>query len=66
MKKPRGLFAKKEDIKPSLVKGPTGSELLSQQPGTYGLNVANFGQVTPTSPPPVFPGGGYNAPRREY
>ena len=54
--------SQKEQVKPSMIKGPTGSELLAQQPGTYGLNVANFGQITPASPPPVFPGGGYIAP----
>ena len=54
--------SKKENIQPSLVKGPTGSQLLAQQPGTYGFNVANFGQVTPASPAPVFPGGNYVAP----
>ena len=54
--------SQKENIKPSLVKGPTGSELLAQQPGTYGFNAANFSQVTPASPTPVFPGGGYITP----
>jgi hypothetical protein len=54
--------SQKENIKPSMIKGPTGSELLAQQPGTYGFNAANFSQVTPASPTPVFPGGGYIAP----
>jgi len=54
--------SKKEDIKPSLVKGPTGSELLAKEPGKYGFAVTNFGQVTPASPTPVFPGGNYVAP----
>jgi hypothetical protein len=54
--------SQKEKIQPSLNKGPTGSELLAKEPGTYGFNAANFSQVTPTSPTPVFPGGGYIAP----
>jgi len=54
--------SKKENIQPSLVKGPTGSELLAKEPGKYGFSVTNFGQVTPASPTPVFPGGNYVAP----
>jgi hypothetical protein len=54
--------SQKENVKPSLIKGPTGSELLAQQPGTYGFNVANFSQRTPSAANPVFPGGNYVAP----
>jgi hypothetical protein len=53
---------KKEEIKPSLVAGPTGTQLLAQQPGTYGFNQANFAPRVPQAGTPVFPGGGYVAP----
>jgi hypothetical protein len=52
----------KEEIKPSLTKGQTGTDLLSQQPGTYGFSSANFAQKYPQAQTPVFPGGGYIAP----
>jgi len=52
----------KEEIKPSLVSGPTGTQLLAQQPGTYGFNQANFAPRVPQAGTPVFPGGGYIAP----
>lgn len=52
----------KQDVKPSLVSGPTGSELLAKEPGVYGFNQANFAPVTPQSGTVVFPGGGYIAP----
>jgi hypothetical protein len=52
----------KQEIKPSLVQGPTGTQLLSQQPGTYGFNQANFAQKTPQAQPSIFPSGGYVAP----
>jgi len=57
-----GMGQNKEDIKPSLTSGKTGTQLLSEQPGTYGLNVANFSPRTPQSGNPVFPTGGYIAP----
>jgi len=53
---------KKEDIKPSLASGPTGTQLLAQSPGTYGFNQANFAPRTPQAGTPVFPSGGYIAP----
>lgn len=48
--------------KPGIVKGQTGADLLSQQPGTYGFDVAKFTQQPAPTTPPVFPGGGYVAP----
>lgn len=58
-----GLSKATEDkAKPSLIQGPTGSQLLAQQPGRYGFDTANFVQQIPAPSPPVFPGGGYVAP----
>lgn len=54
--------ASKEKVQPSLVQGPTGTQLLSQQPGTYGFSPGNFAQVTPSTGPSIFPSGGYVAP----
>lgn len=52
----------KEKVQPTLVQGPTGTQLLSQQPGTYGFSPGNFAQVTPSTGPSIFPSGGYVAP----
>ena len=38
-----------EQAKPSLVQGPTGSQLLQQNPAQYGFNIANF-QAQPVGP----------------
>jgi hypothetical protein len=56
----------KQDIKPSLVSGPTGTELLAKEPGVYGFNQANFAPVTPQPGTVVFPGGGYIAPTTQF
>ena len=57
-----GMGQSKEDIKPSLTSGKTGTDLLNEKPGTYGFNVANFSPRTPQSGNPVFPTGGYIVP----
>lgn len=57
-----GMGQKKEDIKPTLTSGKTGTDLLNESPSVYGFNAANFAQAAPKSPNPVFPGGGYIAP----
>jgi hypothetical protein len=50
-----GSSAKEEQqAKPTLVQGPSGSQLLQQQPGTYGFNVANF-QAQPVAAPAIVP-----------
>lgn len=54
--------ASKETVRPSLVQGPTGTQLLAQQPGLYGFNPANFAQQTGGARPSIFPGGGYISP----
>lgn len=48
---------------PAMAQGPTGAQLLAQQPGQYGFNIANF-QAQPMGPArmvqpqsPAFPGG---------
>ena len=50
------------DVQPTLVQGPSGTQLLQQQPGTYGFNVANFMPQTPSvqrvqTQSPAFAGG---------
>jgi hypothetical protein len=57
-----GMGQNKEQVKPSLTSGKTGTDLLGQQPATYGFNTANFAPRTPQSGNPVFPGGGYVTP----
>ena len=58
-----GAGQKGDSAAPALAQGPTGAELLAQQPGQYGFNVANF-QAQPMGPArmvqpqsPAFPGG---------
>lgn len=57
-----GMGQNKEQVKPSLVNGKTGTDLLNESPSVYGFNAANFAQATPKSPNPVFPGGSYVTP----
>lgn len=57
-----GLGQNKEQIKPSLTSGKTGTDLLSEQPSTYGFSTANFAPRTPQAGTTVFPSGGYIAP----
>jgi len=57
-----GMGQKKEEVKPSLVSGRTGTDLLSEQPATYGFSTANFAPRTPQAGTTVFPSGGYIAP----
>lgn len=57
-----GSGKQQQDAQPTLVQGPTGSQLLAQNPGQYGFNVANFQAQTPqvTRVPtqsPAFAGG---------
>ena len=55
---------KQEQAEPVITKGPTGTQLLQQQPQKYGFNIANFQgqspgvQVVPTSSP-AFTGAPY-------
>lgn len=58
-----GGMGGKEEAAPAVAQGPTGVELLAQQPGQYGFNIANF-QAQPMGPArviptqsPAFPGG---------
>lgn len=57
-----GMGQNKEQVKPSLTSGKTGTDLLGEQPATYGFNAANFAQKYPQAQTPVFPGGGYITP----
>lgn len=57
-----GAGGQEAEVEPTLVQGPTGSQLLQQQPGTYGFNVANFQAQTPQvqkvqTQSPAFAGG---------
>lgn len=57
-----GAGQKSQEV-PAVAQGPTGAQLLAQQPGQYGFNIANF-QAQPMgvarmvpSVSPAFPGG---------
>lgn len=57
-----GAGKQQQEVQPTLVQGPTGTQLLQQQPGTYGFNVANFQAQTPQvnrvpTQSPAFAGG---------
>ena len=57
-----GSGKQQQEAQPTLVQGPTGAQLLAQNPGQYGFNVANFQAQTPqvTRVPtqsPAFAGG---------
>jgi hypothetical protein len=54
--------ASKDKVQPSLIQGPTGTQLLAQQPSLYGFNPVNFAQRAPGTGSSVFPGGSYVAP----
>jgi len=57
-----GMGQNKEEIKPSLTSGKTGTQLLGEQPATYGFSTANFAPRTPQAGTTVFPSGGYITP----
>jgi hypothetical protein len=61
-----GMGQNKEEIKPSLTSGKTGTQLLGEQPATYGFSAANFAPRTPQAQTPVFPGGGYISPTTRF
>jgi hypothetical protein len=56
------MMKDKDKVQPSLVQGPTGTQLLAQQPSLYGFNPVNFAQRAPGTGSSVFPGGSYVAP----
>lgn len=50
-----GMGASDRPQATSLIKGPTGTDLLKQNPGTYGFNVADFRPTTTTAPSATVP-----------